>query len=85
MKNPVDIPKDDIVVIRVVVVAAADRSAAGIAGVIEIVDADASLETAFMDAAKPITANWVEKATEAGIDAEAALAFYKKRLAELNQ
>lgn len=52
---------------------------------IEVVDADASLETAFMDAAKPITANWVAKATEAGIDAEAALAFYKKRLAVLNQ
>ncbi len=52
---------------------------------IEVVDAAADLETAFMDAAKPITANWVKKTTEAGIDADAALEFYKKRLAELSK
>ena len=52
---------------------------------IEVVDAAADLETAFMDAAKPITASWISKTTDAGIDAAGALEFYKKRLAELSQ
>ena len=52
---------------------------------ITVVDADPGLESAFMDAAKPITAAWLKKTNAAGIDADAALEFYKKRLAELNQ
>lgn len=52
---------------------------------IEVVDADPGLESAFMDAAKPITAAWLAKTNAAGIDADAALAFYKQRLAELNK
>ena len=52
---------------------------------IEVVDADPALETAFRDAAKPITAAWTAKAKTAGIDADAALAFYKQRLADLNK
>ncbi|MEM8540949.1 MAG: hypothetical protein AAGF25_08325, partial [Pseudomonadota bacterium] len=52
---------------------------------ITTVDAAPDLEEAFMNAAKPITAAWKAKATEAGIDAEAALAFYQERLAELTK
>jgi hypothetical protein len=52
---------------------------------IEVVDADPALETTFRDAAKPITAAWTAKAKTAGIDADAALAFYKQRLADLNK
>lgn len=52
---------------------------------ISVHDADPALEAAFKDAAKPITAAWAAKAKEAGIDADAALAFYQKRLAELTK
>lgn len=52
---------------------------------ISVVDADPDFEQAFVNAAKPVTAAWIKKATEAGIDAEAALAFYQERLAELNK
>lgn len=50
---------------------------------IEIVDADPAFEQALVDAAKPITEAWKAKTNEAGIDADAALAFYQERLAEL--
>lgn len=52
---------------------------------ITTVDADPALEEAFMNAAKPITEAWKAKANDAGIDAEAALAFYQERLAELTK
>lgn len=52
---------------------------------IAVVDADPALEAAFMDAAKPITDAWKAAATEAGIDANSALAFYQERLAELTE
>jgi hypothetical protein len=38
-----------------------------------------------MDAAAPITAKWFEAAASKGIDGEAALAFYKQRVAELSR
>lgn len=52
---------------------------------ITVHEIDPGLEQAFMDAAKPIEAGWVKRATEAGIDAEAALAFYKQRVDELSK
>ncbi|RMH50145.1 MAG: hypothetical protein D6686_06695, partial [Alphaproteobacteria bacterium] len=50
---------------------------------IKVVKADPSLENALREAAKPVVAAWIEKAKAEGIDAEAALAFYKARVAEL--
>lgn len=50
---------------------------------IDVVDVDPALEAAFMNAAKPITKAWIDKASAAGIDAEGALAHYKARLADL--
>ena len=52
---------------------------------IEVVEADAGLEEALMDAAGPITEAWKAQAKEAGVEGEAALAFYQHRLAELTQ
>jgi TRAP-type C4-dicarboxylate transport system substrate-binding protein len=52
---------------------------------IPIIDADPAFEQALVDAAAPITAAWVAKATEAGIDGQGALDFYKARLQELSQ
>jgi len=49
------------------------------------VQAGESLQKGLMDAAVPVTAAWKAKTTEAGIDAEAALAFYSQRLSELTQ
>ena len=46
-------------------------------------DADPALETTLREAAAPITAAWTEKANAAGIDGEAALAFYRQRVKEL--
>lgn len=47
--------------------------------------ADPALEQTLVDAAGPITAAWKAKASEAGIDAEAALSFYRQRVQELSQ
>ena len=52
---------------------------------IEIVEADPALESTLVDAAAPITAAWAAKAKEAGIDGEAALAFYRQRVQELSK
>lgn len=52
---------------------------------ISVHEVDASLEDALMGAAAPVTEAWIAKTTEAGIDAEGALAFYKARLAELTK
>jgi len=52
---------------------------------IQIVDADPAFEQALVDTAKPMTAAWVKAATESGIDAEAAMAFFKQRIAELSK
>ena len=46
---------------------------------------DEALFQTLQDAAAPITAAWAEKANAAGIDAEAALAFYRNRAQELSQ
>ena len=52
---------------------------------ISIVDADPAFEKAIKDAAAPITAGWLKSATEAGIDAEEAMTFFKKRIDELSK
>ena len=52
---------------------------------IETVDADPALEAALVSASEPIIAEWKERAAAAGIDGEAALEFYKQRLAELSE
>lgn len=49
---------------------------------ISIVDIDPALETAFKEAAKPITAKWLD---EAGPNSAEALEFYKKRVVELSK
>ncbi|MEL6233081.1 MAG: hypothetical protein AAFR46_01610 [Pseudomonadota bacterium] len=46
---------------------------------------DPALEAAFVEAAQPIREAWIARATEAGIDAEAALAFYIQRVGELSE
>lgn len=52
---------------------------------IAVVDADPGLEQALRDAAIPIIEKWKADAAAAGIDVEAALAFYKQRLADLTK
>lgn len=52
---------------------------------ITVHDIDPSLEQAFVDAAEPIAIGWVERATAAGIDGQAALDFYKARVVELSK
>ena len=52
---------------------------------INIVDVDPALEEALVAASEPIIASWKERAEAAGIDGDAALAFYKQRLAELSE
>ena len=52
---------------------------------IAVVDANPSLEAALHEAAVPIVEKWKADATAAGIDAEAALAFYRQRLADLTK
>jgi TRAP-type C4-dicarboxylate transport system substrate-binding protein len=52
---------------------------------IAMVNADPALEQALKDAAKPITAKWIEDATAAKIDAQGALDFYLNRVAELTK
>lgn len=52
---------------------------------ISVVDADPELEATLVAAAGPITNAWKESAKAAGIDADAALEFYRQRLAELTK
>lgn len=52
---------------------------------IESHEADPALEAALVASSEPIIAAWQERASEAGIDGEAALAFYMERLAELSE
>jgi len=52
---------------------------------ITVVDADPAFEQALRDASVPITKGWIKAATESGIDAEGAMAFFKKRIAELSK
>lgn len=52
---------------------------------ITIHEIDPALEQAFVDAAAPIEAAWIAKATAAGIDGQAALDFYKQRVVDLSQ
>ena len=52
---------------------------------INIVDVDPALEEALVAASEPIVASWKERAKAAGIDGDAALDFYRKRLAELSE
>ena len=49
---------------------------------ISIVDADPTLENAFREAAKPITAKWI---ADAGPNGAEALAFYQQRVKELSK
>ncbi|WP_299472491.1 hypothetical protein [uncultured Roseibium sp.] len=53
-------------------------------GIVEYT-ADPALEAALMKAAEPITEAWLSKASEAGIDGQAALDHYQARAAELSQ
>lgn len=48
---------------------------------IEVVQADPAFETALRDASGFVTEGWLKAAGEAGIDAQAALDFYKAQLA----
>lgn len=52
---------------------------------IAVQDAGPELAERLVEAAGPITNAWMEKAKAAGIDAEAALAFYRARAKELSQ
>lgn len=49
---------------------------------IEVVDADPAFEAALIEASAFVTEKWLEDAGGAGIDAQAALDFYKARSAE---
>ena len=52
---------------------------------IKIFDADPAPEPALVAASEPIVAAWKEHANAVGIDGEAALKFYKERLADLSE
>ncbi|NNE87269.1 MAG: hypothetical protein HKN27_04270 [Silicimonas sp.] len=52
---------------------------------ITVYDADPGLEKAFEKAAAPIHAGWIKRATEAGIDGQAAFDFYTQRVIELSK
>lgn len=52
---------------------------------IKVVDADPALEQALVDAAGPATQAWKDKAKQAGIDGDAALAYYRQRVKELSK
>ena len=47
--------------------------------------ADPALEARLVEAAAPITEAWKEQARAAGIDADAALSFYRERAKTLSQ
>jgi TRAP-type C4-dicarboxylate transport system substrate-binding protein len=49
---------------------------------LEVVPADPAFEAALIEASSFITQGWIKTATEAGIDAEGALAFYKAEQAK---
>lgn len=49
---------------------------------IEVIEADPAFEAALVEASAFVTEQWLTDAAAAGIDAEAALEFYKSRLAE---
>ena len=51
---------------------------------ITVHDVDPALEEAFVKAAEPVRQGWIKRATEAGIDAQAALDFYIQRVDELS-
>ncbi|MGO4908376.1 hypothetical protein ACEN2J_08600 [Pseudorhodobacter sp. W20_MBD10_FR17] len=52
---------------------------------IKVVDADPALEAALVERATIVTDAWKAKSKAAGIDADAALAFYLQRAAELSK
>ena len=52
---------------------------------ISVVEADPALEATLVEAAGPITQAWKDKAMSAGIDADAALTFYRDRVKELSK
>ena len=52
---------------------------------IQVVDADPTFEKVFIESAAPITEKWLKDAKAAGIDSEAALVFFEKRLMELSK
>ncbi len=52
---------------------------------ITVVDVDPSLESALIEGAKTVTDAWKEKAKAAGIDGDAALAFYLQRASDLSK
>ena len=52
---------------------------------LKVVKADPAFEAELIKASAGITAGWVQKATAAGIDGKAALAFYQSRLTELSK
>ncbi|MDA4848409.1 hypothetical protein [Hoeflea poritis] len=52
---------------------------------ITVVDADPALEATLVEAAGPITQAWKDKAKAAGIDADAALDYYRTRVKELSK
>ena len=52
---------------------------------IKIVDADPAFEKALTDNAAPLTAAWIQKANDKGIDGQAAYDFYVKRINELSK
>lgn len=49
---------------------------------IDVIQADPAFEAALMEASKFVTTGWLKSATEAGIDAQAAMDFYQAQLAE---
>ena len=63
--------------------AAAEAEAAYADEGITVVDADPAFEAALIEASAFVTETWLKDAETAGIDAAAALDFYKSRLAEL--
>lgn len=62
--------------------AAAGAEAAYAEGGIEVVDADPAFESALVEASAFITAGWLKDAGASGIDAQAALDFYKSEIAK---
>ncbi len=52
---------------------------------ITVHEIDPAFEAAFEAAAAPIHAGWIKRATDAGIDAQAAFDFYRQRVGELSK
>jgi TRAP-type C4-dicarboxylate transport system substrate-binding protein len=55
------------------------------AAAIKVVDADPAFEKALIDNASPLTAAWIKKANDKGIDGQGAYDFYVKRIGELSK